>query len=100
MIAEVSIIPIGREVSVSPEVAKVIKIIDQSGVPYMVNPMGTVLEGEWDQVMDLVKRCHQEVFKDNERVYTKITIDDRKGKTDRIHGKVASLEAKVGKKLP
>jgi len=100
MIAELSIIPLGRGVSISPEIAKVIKIIDQSGISYKVHSMGTALEGDWDRVMDLIKSCHQEALKDSERVYTIITIDDRKGKTDRIHGKVASLEAKVGKKLP
>lgn len=99
MIAELSIIPVGHGVSISPELARVIKIIDQSGISYKVNPMGTVLEGDWDRVMGLVKTCHHEVFKNSERVYTIITIDDRKGKTDRIHGKVASLEAKVGKPL-
>lgn len=100
MVVDLSIIPMGLGVSISPEVAKVIKIIDQSGIPYTVTPMGTVLEGDWDAVMSLVRRCHDEVLKNSERVYTKITIDDRKGKTDRLRGKVASLEAKVGKKLP
>ncbi len=100
MVVDLSIIPMGLGVSISPEVAKVIKIIDQSSIPYTVTPMGTVLEGDWDAVMNLVRRCHDEVLKNSERVYTKITIDDRKGKTDRLRGKVASLEAKVGKKLP
>jgi len=100
MVVDLSIIPMGLGVSISPEVAKVIKIIDQSGIPYTVTPMGTVLEGDWDAVMSLVRRCHDEVLKNSERVYTKITIDDRKRKTDRLRGKVASLEAKVGKKLP
>lgn len=100
MVVDLSIIPMGLGVSISPEVAKVIKIIDQSGISYTVTPMGTVLEGDWDAVMSLVRRCHDEVLKNSERVYTKITIDDRKGKTDRLRGKVASLEAKVGKKLP
>lgn len=100
MVVDLSIIPMGLGVSISPEVAKVIKIIDQGGIPYTVTPMGTVLEGDWDAVMSLVRRCHDEVLKNSERVYTKITIDDRKGKTDRLRGKVASLEAKVGKKLP
>ncbi|MDX1765294.1 MAG: MTH1187 family thiamine-binding protein [bacterium] len=100
MVVDLSIIPMGLGVSISPEVAKVIKIIDQSGIPYSVTPMGTVLEGDWDAVMNLVRRCHDEVLKNSERVYTKITIDDRKGKSDRLRGKVASLEAKVGKQLP
>lgn len=100
MVVDLSIVPMGQGVSISPEVAKVIQIIDESGVPYTVTPMGTVLEGDWDAVMSLIKRCHHEVLKNSERVYTKITIDDRKGMTDRLRGKVASLEAKVGKKLP
>ncbi len=100
MVVDLSIIPIGQGVSISPEIAKVIKIIDASGIPYTVTPMGTCLEGEWDPVMELIKRCHQEVFQSSDRVYTKITIDDRKGKTGRLRGKVASLETKVGKKLP
>jgi uncharacterized protein (TIGR00106 family) len=99
MIVELSIIPVGRGVSISSDLAKAIRIIDQSDLPYKVTPMGTVLEGDWDPVMAVIKTCHQEVFKDSERVFTKITIDDRKGKTDRIHGKVASLERKVGKAL-
>lgn len=99
MIAELTIIPVGQGASISPELAKVVEIIDQSGLPYRVNAMGTVLEGDWDKVMELIKSCHHEVFKENDRVYTMITIDDRKGKTDRMQGKVASLEAKVGKKL-
>ncbi len=100
MVVDLSIIPIGHGVSISPEIAKVIKIIDASGIPYTVTPMGTCLEGDWDPVMELIKRCHQEVFASNDRVYTKITIDDRKGKTGRLRGKVDSLEAQVGKKLP
>lgn len=100
MIADLSIIPVGSGVSISSEIARVIEIIDRSGLPYRVSPMGTVLEGEWGRVMDVIKACHDEVMKESERVFTKVTIDDRKGKTDRIRGKVASLEAKLGKKLP
>jgi uncharacterized protein (TIGR00106 family) len=100
MVVDLSIIPLGTGVSISPEIAKVVRIIDGSGVPYTVTPMGTVLEGEWDQIIGLIKQCHDEVLKNAERVYTKITIDDRKGKSDRLRGKVTSLEAKVGKKLP
>ena len=99
MIAELSIIPVGHGVSISSDLAEVIKLIDQSGLPYKVTPMGTVIEGDWDPLMNLIKACHDQVMSESERVFTKITIDDRKGKSDRIHGKVASLETKVGKKL-
>ena len=97
MIVEFSVIPIGAGASTSAEVAKVIKLIDESGLPYKVNPMGTVVEGEWPQVMALIEKCHRLVYGDVERVVTSITIDDRKGRTDRINKKVESVERIIGK---
>lgn len=99
MLVEFSVVPIGTGASISPLIAKALKIVAESGVPYRANPMGTVLEGEWDQVMNVVRRCHEEVMKDSERVLTTITIDDRKGKTDRLVKKLESVEQKLGKKL-
>jgi uncharacterized protein (TIGR00106 family) len=76
-------------------------LIDQSGLDYRVGPMGTVVEGEWDRVMGLAKRCHEAMLASTDRVMTTIRIDDRKDKpqTGRITQKVQSLEAKVGKPL-
>jgi len=99
MLVEFSVVPIGTGVSISPQIAKVLKIVAESGVRYKANPMGTVLEGEWDKVMGVVKKCHNEVIKDAERVLTTITIDDRKGKEQRIDKKIESVEQKLGMKL-
>ena len=99
MLVEFSVVPIGTGVSISPQIARVLKIVAESGVRYKVNPMGTVLEGEWDTVMGVVRKCHAEVMKDAERVLTTITIDDRKGKEQRIEKKLESVEQKLGMKL-
>ncbi len=99
ILAEFSVVPMGTGASISPQVARVLKIVMDSGIRYKVNPMGTVLEGDWDAVMSVVKKCHGELMKDNERVLTSITIDDRKGKEDRMEKKLESAEQKVGKKL-
>ena len=102
MLAELEIIPIGTATpSVSAMLADVAKLIDQSGLDYRVGPMGTVVEGDWDRVMQLAKQCHQAVLSSNSRVMTTIRIDDRKDKpgTGRIVQKVQSLEAKVGRPL-
>jgi uncharacterized protein (TIGR00106 family) len=99
MLIEFSVVPIGVGVSISPQIARVLKIVAESGVPYKANPMGTVLEGEWDMVMSVVKQCHAEVMRDAERVLTTITIDDRKGKEQRIEKKLESIEQKLGMKL-
>lgn len=96
MLVEFSIVPLGKDVSISPVVARVLKIVAESGISYKANPMGTVLEGEWDQVMGIIKECHQEVMKDAERAVTSIKIDDRKGKGGRIEKKLESVEQKLG----
>lgn len=81
------------------QIAKVLKIVDESGLPYKANPMGTVIEGEWDQVMALIKKCHQEVLKGSPRLVTSISIDDRPGKPDRITEKLKSVERRLGKEV-
>lgn len=99
MLAEVSIIPIGIGSSIGDRLAEVLKIIDASGLPYKVNPMGTVIEGEWDEVMKLIKKCQGALMKTGERTLTTITIDDRKGKPNRIEEKVKSIEKRLGRTL-
>jgi len=99
MMIEFSIVPLGKGASVSPVIARVMKIVVESGVRYKANPMGTVIEGEWGHLIDLVKKCHDEAIKDAERVVTTIKIDDYKGKRDRLEKKLESVEQKLGQKL-
>jgi uncharacterized protein (TIGR00106 family) len=99
MLIEFSIVPIGTGSSVGDRLAEVLKLIDESGLPYKLNPMGTVVEGEWDELFGLVKKCHKAVMKKEERVITTISIDDRKGKAARIEAKVESIEKRLGRSL-
>jgi uncharacterized protein (TIGR00106 family) len=99
MLVEFTIIPIGIGSSLGEKLAEVLKIVDASGLPYKVNPMGTVIEGEWNEVMKLIKQCHETVMKTGERAITTLSIDDRKGKTNRIEEKVKSAERRIGKSL-
>ena len=99
MLIEFSIVPVGSGSSIGHRLAEVLKIVDESGLPYKVNPMGTVVEGEWDDLLRLVKKCHKAVMKTEERAVTTISIDDRKGKPNRIEAKVTSIEKRIGKTL-
>lgn len=99
MLAEFSIIPLGSGSSIGDKLAEVLKIVDQSGIPYKINPMGTVVEGDWDEIMKLIRKCHRTVLKTGERVITNIAIDDRKGKPKRIDEKVKSIERRIGRSL-
>jgi len=99
MLIEFSIVPVGIGSSIGDQLAEVLKIVDASGLPYKINPMGTVVEGEWDEIMKLIKKCHSTVMKAGERSITTITIDDRRGKSNRIDEKVKSIERRIGKSL-
>ena len=99
MLAEFSVVPIGSGSSIGDRIAEVLALVDASGLPYKVNPMGTVVEGEWDEVFRLIRKCHAAVMKEEERAMTCITIDDRKRKPKRIDRKVRSVEKRLGKSL-
>jgi uncharacterized protein (TIGR00106 family) len=99
MMIEFSVVPLGKGASVSAVIARVLKIVMDSRVPYKANPMGTVIEGEWDRLIGLIKACHDEAMKDADRVVTTIKIDDYKSKGERLDRKLESVEQKLGAKL-
>ena len=96
VIIEFSIFPLDKGVSLSPYVARALKMIQESGLPYELNPMGTCVEGEWSEVMNLVDHCFQELQKDSDRVYLALKADYRQGPSGRLQGKVESVKAKLG----
>lgn len=99
VLLEFSMSPLGKGESVSKYVARSLDIIDKSGVDYRLNPMGTVLEGEWDEVFTVVKRCYERMKKDCGRISCTIKVDYRKGHTGRLQGKVASIEKKLKRSI-
>jgi len=99
VLLEFSMSPLDKGESVGDYVARSLKIIDESGIDYRLNPMGTVLEGEWDEVFNVVKKCYEAMSKDCNRISTTIKVDYRKGKSGRLQGKISSVEKKLGKKL-
>ena len=90
-----SIFPLDKGESVSRYVARAVKTIEDSGLPDRIGPMGTSIEGEWDEVMDEVKRCFENLKEDCSRVYMVIAGDYRKTGSDRIDSKVESVERKL-----
>ena len=99
MIVQFSVVPIGSGVSVSDRVAEAVRLVADSGLPYRVTPMGTIVEGTWAEVMRLVRRCHEAMRGQASRVSTHITIDDRAAAVGRIRGKVGDVEAVLGREL-
>jgi len=95
MIVDFSIAPVGTGESLSAYVAEVFKIIEESGLPYEHHAMGTNIEGDWDEVMAVIKACRDRMLEKANRVSISIKIDDRIGVTDGIEKKVASAKAKI-----
>lgn len=92
MLATFSIIPLGQGIHISKQIAEIINIIDESGLDYQLTSMGTIVEGNWEEIMNLIEKCHKHAFDFGDRVYTTIAIDDFKGRTSRLKGKVESVE--------
>ena len=99
VLLEFSMSPFGKGESLSPYVSRVLNVIDQSGVRYKLTPMGTILEGQWEEVMKVVTNCFRELEKDCNRISTNIRIDFRKGSNSRMQQKINSLESKLNKEL-
>jgi len=99
ILLEFSMSPLSKGESVSQYVSRSLEIIDQSGLDYRLNPMGTVIEGPWDDVLGVVKACWERMKEDCDRVSTIVKIDYRRGKSGRLQSKITSVESKLGKKL-
>ncbi|MCP4723732.1 MAG: MTH1187 family thiamine-binding protein [bacterium] len=97
MIAELTIVPIGEGTSLSDYVAEVTRIINASGMKNELHSMGTNVEGELDDIIDIVKNCHQ-ALKDKgcKRISTLIKIDERLDKVSSMERKVKVVIEKSG----
>ncbi len=92
VIVDFSIFPIGKEESVSKYASRAVKIIKDSGLPHHIGPMGTAIEGEWDEVMSVVKNCMAALKKDCNRLYMTMKVDCRQGESGRMEKKVRKVE--------
>jgi len=89
-----SVAPSGSDESgsVAKAVAEAIRIVRESGLPNETNAMFTLVEGEWDEVMDVVKRAVAAVEARAPRVSVVLKADIRPGVTDGLTSKVETVE--------
>ena len=99
VLMEFSMIPIGKGESLSPYVARSLDIIDKSGLDYRLSAMGTIVEGEIDQVLAVMRQCMDAMATDCDRISCSVKLDYRKGAAKRLDQKVKSVEAILGREL-
>ena len=95
MIAAFSITPLGVGESVSEQVAEVVRMVRASGLANETNAMFTNVEGEWDEVMALIRDCTMKVAQSVPRVSLVIKVDYRPAVTDGLTRKVAAVEERL-----
>lgn len=94
-IVDFSIFPLDKGESLSAYVARAIRIVRESGLPYVFSPMSTSIEGDWDEVLAVVTRCKEELEKDCGRIHVALRIDWRSGPAGRLTAKTQAVEEKL-----
>lgn len=93
MLVAFSVAPLGAGESVTAAVADAVRIVRESGLPNRTDAMFTTIEGEWDEVMDVVKRATEAVGRHGNRVSLVLKADIRPGHAGELTGKVDRVEA-------
>ena len=99
VLLEFAMAPRGVGESLSPSVARIMDVIDRSGLSYQLPPMGTIIEGEWDEAMAVVDACFKALEKDCPRIGVSLKADWKPGKETRLRSKIDSVEKEIGRKL-
>lgn len=97
-VIEISVVPLGTPgTGLSDYVAGCVRLLQGAeGVSYQLTPMGTIIEGDLERVLELVRLMHEEPFKAGAaRVLTTLRIDDRRDQPLTMAGKVAAVEQKL-----
>ncbi len=94
----VTVVPLGTaSPGVSGYVAGVERVLRDSGLKHELTGMGTIIEGELDEILPVLRKMHEQPFLQGVvRVSTSIRIDDRRDKKGSIEGKVRSVREKLG----
>jgi uncharacterized protein (TIGR00106 family) len=97
MLFELNVVPLTGSTHLGDAIADVVGIIDSAGLPYRLTPSGTCIEGGWDEVLPLVRRCHERLRERSPHVMTTLHIEDEEGATDKLRYNVDSIAKKLGK---
>jgi uncharacterized protein (TIGR00106 family) len=99
VLLEFAMNPPDRGTGLAPYVARILDVIDRSGVAYQLTPMGTILEGDFDAVMKVVGDCFRALEPDCARIGMNLKMDYRAGTESRMKSKIEAVESQLGRKL-
>ena len=95
-IVDFCVVPMGVGLSVSEYIARCQKVIEEAGMTPHMHAYGTTIEGEWDEVLAVVKQCHEAVHAMGvKRISTSIRLGTRTDREQSITSKVKSVKDKL-----
>ncbi|MGM0593444.1 MAG: MTH1187 family thiamine-binding protein [Pseudomonadota bacterium] len=96
-LVNLQLVPVGTEVSVSKYVAACERVLEASGLSYQLHANGTNIEGEWEAVFAVVRRCHEVVHEMGApRIQSLVSVGTRTDKAQSLEDKVASVKKQLG----
>jgi len=97
VLVDVCVVPMGVGVSVSKYVVECEKIFAAAGLNHQMHSYGTNVEGDWDEVMAAIKKCHETVHEMGApRIGTTIRLGTRTDREQSMQDKIDSVESKMG----
>lgn len=96
MLVGVTMYPLGMQGSLAHPVAQVIEEIEAAGLPHQVTALETVVEGDWDEVMPVLRRAWRRVLEEHPRVFMELRVDEHLGVQNRLAGAVKDVDRELG----
>jgi len=98
VLVEFAMFPTDQGESVSKYVSRILKMFREGDKPYRLTPMGTVFETDTiAEALNLIEKAYDKLAPDCSRVYATAKFDIRKNRENRMTGKIAAIEEKIGK---
>jgi len=98
VLVEFAMFPTDKGESVSEYVSHILKMFQEGEVPYQLTPMGTIFETEsMEEALKIIGEAYKRLPLDCNRIYATVKFDIRKGKSNRMREKIASVEKRIGK---
>jgi uncharacterized protein (TIGR00106 family) len=99
VLIEFSMSPLDKGISVSRYVAPIIDVIDRSGLAYRMGPLGTCVEGSFEECMAVVQQCFETMRAECNRITMTLKMDYRVGSGGRLRSKIQAVEKKLGREV-
>jgi uncharacterized protein (TIGR00106 family) len=96
MLFGITLYPIGTHDSLARPVADLIDDLEVAELPHQVTALETLVEGEWDRVMPLVRTAYERLLRKHDRVFLEIRVDEHRGAEDRIREAVEDVDREIG----